>query len=191
MVNIVIFASGSGSNAGKIMDHFKGHPVVKIVAVLTNNPKAGVIERAKQRNTEVLVFDRNDFYNSTKVADFLEEKNIDIVVLAGFLWLVPAQMLGRKYDIINIHPALLPKYGGAGMYGKYVHEAVKENNENFSGITIHYVNKEYDRGEIIFQKQCELASSDTPLEIAAKVLVLEHQYYPRVIEDLAVKRNKI
>lgn len=184
MKNIAIFASGNGSNAQNIVKYFKNNLTVNVSLILTNNSEAFVLERAKQLNIPSFVFKRKDFYESNLVLDILTENKINFIVLAGFLWLVPKKML-KKYPnrIINIHPALLPKYGGKGMYGARVHQEVYESGDTETGITIHYVNERYDEGEIIFQKKIPIDSSDTPDIIAEKIHILEHEYFPKIIEN--------
>ena len=184
MKNIAIFASGSGTNAENIVTYFEDSDNVDVCVILTNNAKAGVIERAHSLFVDVHVFNRDGFYNSDKILDLLVQYNIDIIVLAGFLWLVPEKMI-EKYDnkIINIHPALLPKFGGKGMYGMKVHEAVINAKEAKSGITIHNVNKIYDDGQIIFQKSFDIAINETPETLAQKIHVLEYKHFPEVIDD--------
>ena len=186
MNNIAIFASGSGSNAQAIIEHFlaKGKAPVKLI--LSNNANAFVLERAKKLNIESVVFNKEQFCNSNEIIDILENKKIDLIVLAGFLWLVPDNIL-RKYSnrIINIHPALLPKFGGKGMYGMKVHEAVVASGETQSGITIHYVNEEYDRGEIIFQASCTVEPTDTAETVANKIHNLEYTHFPAIVEKIA------
>ena len=176
-------ASGSGSNAQKIIEHFADNKGVRVDCVLSNNPNAYALERAKNMGIETLVFDRSQFYESSFVEKFLTKRRINLVVLAGFLWLVPEKLV-QKFKIINIHPALLPHYGGKNMYGMRVHRSVIENKESFSGITIHYVNEKYDDGAIIFQAKCPLNDTDTPESLAEKIHKLEHQHYPMVIERL-------
>ncbi|NMB72175.1 MAG: phosphoribosylglycinamide formyltransferase [Bacteroidales bacterium] len=190
MSNIVIFASGSGTNAERIMRTFQNHPFIKVKLVLSNKKNAGVLERAKKLNVKTFVFNKEEFYQTDVVLHILLNEKIDFIVLAGFLWLVPEKIL-RQYPnrIINIHPALLPAYGGKGMYGQKVHEAVIANHEKESGITIHYVNSEYDRGEIIFQARCPVLPDDTPETLAERVHQLEYQYYPEVIEKLLSKKD--
>lgn len=185
MKNIVIFASGSGTNAERIIKYFGDDSEVEVVAVLTNNPKAGVIARANKLNVEANIFNRNDFYNTDNVVRMLEAYNPDLLVLAGFLWLVPESLI-NKYNghIINIHPALLPKYGGKGMYGMRVHEAVIEAKEERSGITIHRVNNKYDDGQIVFQESFAIAIDETPDTLAQKIHQLEYEHFPRVIEKI-------
>ncbi len=188
MKKIAIFASGSGTNAENLVKFFKGHSNVKISSVLTNNPKALVIERLKVYSIEVCVFDREMFYNSEKVADILVENEIDFIVLSGFLWLVPKNILKLfSGKIVNIHPALLPKYGGKGMYGMRVHEAVVADHETETGITIHYVNENYDEGGHIFQAKCPVLPGDSPEMVAQKVHELEYEYFPRIIEEILNK----
>ncbi|MEM7102322.1 MAG: phosphoribosylglycinamide formyltransferase [Bacteroidota bacterium] len=183
--NIAIFASGTGSNALKIIEFFKEEASVNIVLIASNKPSASVLNYGEEFDIETLVFDREYFYKSEKIVEKLQAFEVDMIVLAGFLWLVPGYLVQQfPGRIINIHPALLPKYGGKGMYGMNVHRAVKAANEPTSGITIHYVNEKYDEGSIIFQADCALNSSDTPEMIAKKVLKLEHYYFPRVIKSL-------
>ncbi|MBO7523818.1 MAG: phosphoribosylglycinamide formyltransferase [Bacteroidales bacterium] len=185
MKNIAIFASGSGTNAENIIKHFETSKKAKIDLVLSNKKDAYVLERAKRLGINTFVFNRNDFYNSDVVINKLINNNIDFIVLAGFLWLVPERLIDIfEGKIINIHPALLPKYGGKGMYGERVHKAVVENHETESGITIHYVNNLYDSGDIIFQAKCEVKPEDTPEMVASKVHALEYEYFPKVIEEL-------
>jgi phosphoribosylglycinamide formyltransferase-1 len=185
MKNIAIFASGSGSNAQRIIEYFDNKGVVSTKMLLCNKKDAYVLERVKLLNVPSLVFTRDDFYNSNKIIDLLKTLEIDLVVLAGFLWLLPENLVkafpGR---IINIHPALLPKYGGKGMYGHFVHEAVVANHEKESGITIHYVNEHYDKGDIIFQAKCQITAVDTPDSLAEKIHALEFEHFPKVIEKI-------
>ena len=188
-MNIAIFASGGGSNAQKIMEHFDGHPFINVALVVSNKQDAGVLTIAQKHNVPTLIIQRTAFYNTEDLLTNLEEYSIDFIVLAGFLWLIPAY-LTRRFDhkMVNIHPALLPKYGGKGMYGMHVHEAVYAAKETQSGITIHYVNEHYDEGNIIFSAATPLAPTDTPKDIARKVLALEHQHFPTVIEQLLSKK---
>ena len=180
---LAIFASGTGSNARKIIEYFKDHPVIRVALVVSNKPDAPVLAMAQSHQIETLVINRKSFYESEDILDTLREHQVDLVILAGFLWLVPAYLI-RAFPrrIINIHPALLPRYGGKGMYGHHVHQAVWEAREPESGITIHYANEHYDEGDIIFQIKCVLAPEDSPEDIARKVLELEHYYFARVIE---------
>ncbi|GAB4048125.1 phosphoribosylglycinamide formyltransferase [Spirosoma litoris] len=182
---IVLFASGSGSNAEKIADYFAGNAEVEISLIVSNNPKAGVIDRARRLHIPVLLFDRKTFYDTNRITQLLLNQNVDLIVLAGFMWLMPADLV-RAFPnkIVNIHPALLPKFGGKGMYGHFVHEAVVAAGETESGITIHYVNEHYDEGQIIFQAHCPVVPTDTPDDVAKKVQVLEHEHYPRVVAEV-------
>ena len=191
---IALFASGSGSNAEKIAAHFAGSLDIEVSLLLTNNPKAGVIDRARQGfgrglHVPVLLFDRPTFYNTDRIAQLLQQQQIDLIVLAGFMWLMPTSLV-RAFpnQIINIHPALLPKFGGRGMYGHYVHEAVVAAGETESGITIHYVNEQYDEGQTIFQASCPVLSTDTPDDVAHRIQALEHKHYPRVVANLLAER---
>ena len=185
MRNIAIFASGNGTNAQRIMEYFSANEAVNIRLILTNNPRAGVLARARNFDVPTVVFNKEEFFYSDKINRLLAENKIDFIVLAGFLWLIPSSIIqsfpGR---IINIHPALLPKYGGKGMYGHHVHEAVIANKESQSGITIHYVNVHYDEGDIIFQATCEVKTDDTPDNLAARIHELEYAHFPVVIEKL-------
>jgi len=189
MKNIAIFASGSGTNAENICEYFKDNTFINISLILTNNSYAGVIERAKNYNIDTFIFNREMFYMSDEINKLLESRNIDLVVLAGFLWLVPENLI-RSYPnkIINIHPALLPKYGGKGMYGMNVHNAVIANKEAQSGISIHLVNEEYDDGQIIFQAKCEISPNDTPDTLAKKIHSLEYKHFPTVINTFISKK---
>ena len=185
MKKIVIFASGGGSNAQSILDYFENDTTIKIVLILSNNPNAGVLERAKKAGIDGLSFNKYAFAKANSIHLLLKSIDPDLIVLAGFLWKFPDFLVKEFPDkIINIHPALLPKYGGKGMYGSNVHKAVVENEESESGITIHYVNENYDEGAIIKQVSCILKKTDQPDEVAQKVLALEHQYYPKTIEEL-------
>lgn len=188
MRNIAIFASGSGTNAENIIKYFSNRKTAKVVLVLSNRREALVLKRAADNNIRSVFFDRNDFYNSGVVLDILLSNNIDFIVLAGFLWLVPDNILtSYRGRIINIHPALLPKYGGRGFYGDKVHKAVISNHETESGITIHHVNKFYDEGDIIFQAKCKVEPSDTPESLAARIHSLEYEHFPRIIEEMISK----
>ncbi len=185
MKKIALFASGSGSNVENIYNYFSSNPNVEIELVLTNNPKAYVLERCKKLAIETHLFSRNEFYETDQISKLLLEKGIDLVVLAGFLWLIPSHLVSNfPNKIINIHPALLPKYGGKGMYGNHVHEAIVANKETTSGITIHYVNEKYDDGAIIFQTQVPLNSNETPATVAEKIHALEYQHFPLVIDKI-------
>jgi len=184
MKNIAVFASGSGSNAQNIAEYFQSSGEIRVSLILTNKPDAFVLERAKKLNIPSIVFTREEFYKSENILEILRRNNIDFIVLAGFLWLVPGYLLEAYYRrIINIHPALLPKYGGKGMYGDKVHQAVIQSGDKKTGITIHYVNDHYDEGEIIFQDSFDILPGDTSESIAHKVHKLEYKHFPRVIEE--------
>ncbi len=190
MIRLAIFASGSGSNAERISDYFSNHSSISIDLFLTNNPQAGVIERGKRLGIPTLVFDKKSFTSSEKILEILKKQEIDFIILAGFLWLIPEMYIKAfPNKIINIHPALLPKYGGKGMWGHHVHEAVVANQETESGITIHYVNEHYDEGRIIFQATCIVDVLDTPEDVAKKIQQLEHTHFPVVIENLLTKQT--
>jgi len=188
MRRIAIFASGSGTNAENIIKYFSTRETAKVTLVLSNMQKAYVLQRAATLKVKSVFFDREEFYGSGKVSRILMNEGIDFVVLAGFLWLVPDDIL-EAYEnrIVNIHPALLPRYGGKGMFGEKVHKAVIDQRDSESGITIHYVNKNYDEGGIIFQAKCRVEDSDTPETLASKVHALEYEHFPVVIEDLIKK----
>jgi phosphoribosylglycinamide formyltransferase 1 len=180
---IAIFASGSGTNAEAIIKYFEGHNFIEVVMLLSNNPSAYALERAKNFRIKSTVFTRSQFQESNDVLHQLGDHEITHIVLAGFLWRVPQNLIDAfPSRIINIHPALLPKYGGKGMYGARVHEAVRAANEPETGITIHVVDEHYDNGDILFQARCEINSEDTPETIAQKVHHLEHLHYPTQIE---------
>lgn len=185
---IAIFASGSGSNAQKIMEHFKYDDRAEVALILTNNPDAYVLQRADNFEVPTHIFDRHAFYQTDEIVDLLVRLQIDLVVLAGFLWLVPQNLL-KKYPnkIINIHPALLPAYGGKGMYGDRVHQAVLDADEEESGITIHFVNEQFDEGEMIYQARFRIEPTDNLEVIKFKGQQLEHLHYPKVIENLLKK----
>jgi len=190
MKRIVIFASGSGTNAENIIKFFNHTKTAKVTSVLCNNEHAKVFDKCKSLNTKCLYFNRNDFSTTETVLNLLKE-NADIIVLAGFLWKIPKKIIAAfPKKIINIHPALLPNYGGKGMYGMNVHRAVKENKETETGITIHYVNENYDEGAIIFQAKTAILEEDTPEIIAEKIHILEQRYFPRVIEDVILDVNE-
>lgn len=184
MNKIAIFASGSGTNTENIIKRCKENKKIEISAIFSNNKNAYVIQRAINHNIKHYIFSRTDFYNSENILNLLRENHIDFIVLAGFLWLIPENIIDLYPNrIINIHPALLPKYGGKGMFGNNVHNAVVENNESETGITIHYVNKEYDKGNIIFQAKCDVSPTDSPDDVAKKVHTLEYEHFPKVIQD--------
>ena len=180
---IAVFASGSGTNAEKIIEYFQNHESIEISLILSNNPKAFVLQRAENHKIPHFIFTRKMFYKEKIVDEVLKLNRIDFVVLAGFMWLIPERFINTfKNKMVNIHPALLPKYGGKGMYGSFVHEAVVNNKERETGITIHWVNEEYDGGNIIFQAKCKVEPSDTAEDVANKVHKLEYEHYPQVIE---------
>ena len=190
--NIVIFASGSGSNAQRLLEHFEHHPEIRVAALFSNNPKAYALKRAETYHVPALLFSRDEFYSTDNVLEQVKSFNPDLIVLAGFLWLVPQKFLQAFPDsIINIHPALLPRYGGKGMHGIHVHTAVVQAGDEQSGITIHRVNEEYDKGEFILQEYCPVHPTDTPEELAARVLQLEHKYLPEVVEKLLQKKYEL
>jgi phosphoribosylglycinamide formyltransferase-1 len=189
---IAIFASGSGSNAQKIMEHFKKHSDAEVVIVLTNNPDAYVLQRADNFEIPTHIFDKTEFYKTDSVVNLLKNLQADIIVLAGFLWLVPQNLLKAfPNKIINIHPALLPKYGGKGMYGDYVHKAVLANKDEESGITIHFVNENFDEGEVIHQSRFKIEKGDDLEMIKFKGQQLEHYHFPKVIEQLLKKMKRL
>jgi phosphoribosylglycinamide formyltransferase-1 len=180
MKKIAIFASGTGTNQ------------ISIGLILSNNRDAYVLERARKAKIPTVCFSRKDFYESNFILDILTVQGITFIVLAGFLWLIPEYLLDAyKGNIINIHPALLPKYGGKGMYGMRVHETIIQSEDKESGISIHYVNKNYDEGQIIFQAKCRVEAGDTPESLAEKIHILEHANYPRVIESVIMHKELI
>ncbi|GAA4301379.1 phosphoribosylglycinamide formyltransferase [Compostibacter hankyongensis] len=185
MKHIVIFASGTGSNAAKIIDRFRESELARVKLLLCNNPQAGVLETARREGIPVALLDRHDFYHTDRYVKLLQEMPADLVVLAGFLWKIPDNLV-RAFagKMINLHPALLPKYGGKGMYGERVHTAVIAAGDTESGITIHYVNDQYDDGEIILQKTCPVLPGDTPELLAGRIHKLEHTWLPQVVEEL-------
>ena len=188
MRNIAVFASGSGTNAENIIKYFSTSNTARVTLVLSNRREAFVLKRAAALKVKTFFFDRNDFYNTGKVLERLKEAETSFIVLAGFLWLVPDDILSEYGNrIVNIHPALLPSYGGQGMFGDRVHRAVIENGEKESGISIHYVNSRYDSGDIIFQARCAIAADDTPASLAEKVHALEYSNYPVVVKELIQK----
>lgn len=186
MKRVAVFASGSGTNFQQICEYFnQKNNDIKIELLIVNKKNAYVLERAKQLNVKSQYFNREDFYYSDRVVECLKENQIDFIVLAGFLWLIPDNIL-KNYEnkIINIHPALLPNYGGKGMHGHHVHEAVIAAKEQESGITIHYVNEKYDEGNIIFQAKCSITPEDTADSLAEKIHLLEKEHFPKVIDSL-------
>lgn len=185
MKKIALFASGAGSNAQKIIDHFRHADRVDVALIVCNKPEAGVLKIAAKEAIPSLLLEKEKFFRGNAYTDELKKAGIDVIVLAGFLWKVPATLIKAfPGKIINIHPALLPKYGGKGMYGRQVHQAVIDNREKISGITIHYVDELYDHGDIIFQATCPVLDEDTADTLAGRIHQLEHEHYPRVIESL-------
>lgn len=188
MKKIAVFASGAGSNALKIIEHLRNNAGFAVSLIVCNKPGAGVLKIAEEHNTPTLLIEKEKFFRGNAYADELKEKQVDFIVLAGFLWKVPSALIKAfPQKIINIHPALLPKYGGKGMYGMHVHQAVIDNKEKESGITVHYVDELYDHGKIIFQATCPVFESDTAEALAQRIHGLEHEYYPAVIENLLSK----
>jgi phosphoribosylglycinamide formyltransferase-1 len=188
VLNIAILASGAGSNARNILKYFQNSRQVRVVLIATNNPKAGVLGIASEFQVDQLVFDKKSFQESASFVHELKNRKVDYVILAGFLWKVPEYMIHAFPDrIINIHPSLLPKYGGKGMYGHHVHEAVHQACEKESGITIHFVNEHYDEGKIIFQARFDIESGDGPSGIERKVRDLEMKHFPEVLDAVFQK----
>ena len=189
ITRVAIFASGSGTNAEEFFKYFKGHKEIAVVAVFSNNPNAYVLARADNWHVDKVVFNRKELYESNEVLESLSSLAIDFICLAGFMWLVPDNIL-QAYSgkIINIHPSLLPAHGGKGMYGDRVHQAVLGAGEKESGITIHFVNGQFDEGEVIFQAKCEVKESDTAETLANRIHVLEYAYYPKVAESTILKK---
>lgn len=187
-ITIAIFASGAGSNAGKIIDHFRNSGRIKVGLIVCNKPGAGVITIAEKENIPCLLIERERFFRGDGYIAELEKSNISFIVLAGFLWKMPDTLVRKwRNHIINIHPALLPNYGGKGMYGHNVHAAVIAAGEKESGITIHYVDEHYDNGDIIFQARCPVLPDDTPDSLAERIHQLEHRHFPKVIEETVLK----
>jgi len=187
MIRIAIFASGSGSNAENIALYFNATKTGIITKVYSNNKKAKVFDRCKRLNIDAVLFSKEDFFKSDVILNQLKAE-ADYIILAGFLWKIPSNLIEAfPNKIINIHPALLPKYGGKGMYGMHVHNAVKENKDTETGITIHFVNENYDEGAIIFQATTQLDASDSPEDIAKKIHILEYEHFPKVIESVILK----
>ena len=183
--HIAIFASGAGTNAQKIIDYFRYSKNITVALILCNKQGGGVIAIAEKENIPVILIDKEKFFRGSGYVDELMEKRIDLVVLAGFLWKIPAKLIEAfPRRIINIHPALLPRHGGKGMYGRFVHEAVLADKEKESGISIHYVDEHYDQGDLIFQESCPVLESDTADSLAMRIHKLEHEQYPKVIEEI-------
>ena len=187
MKRIVIFASGSGTNAENLIKFFHNSDNASVIQLLTNNPHAKVLDRAKKLKVSTLAFNKIAFTEANDVLNVLKAAKPDLIILAGFLWKFPEHILNAfPNKVINVHPSLLPKYGGKGMYGMHVHEAIVNNKETETGITIHYVNEHYDEGAIIFQAKCDVLPSDTPEDVAAKIHILEMEYFPKVVEKLLI-----
>jgi phosphoribosylglycinamide formyltransferase-1 len=187
MPDIAIFASGNGSNAQRIIEYFSGHPAIRVSLVLCNKPDAYVLTRAENLSVPTRIFNRKSFYETSEIPEFLKANHIDYIVLAGFLWLIPQSLLNAYPGrIINIHPSLLPAYGGKGMYGSKVHEAVIASGDTESGITIHFVDENYDEGRIIFQAKCKIDAGETAESLAEKVHALEYRYFAEVIERVVL-----
>jgi len=184
---IAIFASGSGTNAQNIATWFKDNQQVEVDSLFCNRKDAYVLQRAEKLGIPSFLIEREAFYSTDHYVDLLKKRGIDLIVLAGFLWLIPENLL-KRFRIINIHPALLPRHGGKGMYGMKVHQAVVENREDESGITIHYVNEKYDEGGIIFQAKCKVEKNDSPEDVAHKVHQLEYKYFPEIIEKVVLQK---
>ena len=185
MRNIAIFASGTGTNARKIIEFFRNDDTARVALVVSNKKDACVLDIAREHGIAALTVDRTTFFQSEALLERLRAQKIDFIVLAGFLWLIPPYLVNAfPRRMINIHPALLPAYGGKGMYGMYVHEAVKAAGDAETGITIHYVNEHYDEGDFVFQTRCPVHPDDTPADIARSVQRLEHLYFPQIIAKL-------
>jgi phosphoribosylglycinamide formyltransferase 1 len=186
MKKMAVFASGAGSNAQKIIDHFRDKTKgAEVVLIVCNKPGAGVLAIAEKENINTLIIERETFFRGNGYVDELKAAGIDFIVLAGFLWKIPQTLIDAyRSRIINIHPALLPNYGGKGMYGNFVHQAVIDAKEKESGITIHYVDEHYDHGDTIFQATCSIDDNDTSETLAQKIHALEHQYFPQIIEQV-------
>lgn|SRR5574343_251314 len=190
MISIALFASGAGSNAQKIMEHLNGHDRIRVGLVVCNKPGAGVIGLAEKAGVPVLMIEKEAFFRGDHYLPELNKHGISFIVLAGFLWKIPAALIqAYPQRIINIHPALLPKYGGKGMYGSHVHEAVIAHQETESGITIHYVDEHYDHGATIFQARCAVTPQDTADTLAQKIHALEHAHFPKVVESTVLLQN--
>lgn len=191
MTRIAIFASGAGSNAAKIIEYFRNHETIGVMLIACNKPGAGVLAIADSNRIPVIMLEKEQFFRGNGYAPDLKEKGIDFIFLAGFLWKIPATLItAYPNSIINIHPALLPLYGGKGMFGLNVHAAVLRSGDAESGITIHYVDEHYDNGDVIFQARCPVSPFDTPETLAGKIHELEHEHYPRVIEQVVSLRNQ-
>jgi phosphoribosylglycinamide formyltransferase-1 len=190
--NLIIFASGTGSNANAIVEYFRNDPYVHIALIVSNKPDAGVLLMAEKEGIPTLIINREQFFRGNGYVDELRSYQPSLIILAGFLWKLPPTLVQAfPGQILNIHPALLPKYGGKGMYGHFVHEAVKASGDKQSGITIHIVDERYDHGRYVFQASVPIDPNDDPSSIAAKVLKLEHEHYPRVIRSMLAQKTAI
>ena len=184
MKRIAIFASGAGSNAAKILEHFRQSEQIKVELIVCNKPGAGVLNIAKQHKVETLIIEKDPFFRGDSYIPQLTQHQIDWIILAGFLWKIPSSLIANwRGKMLNIHPALLPSYGGKGMYGVHVHQAVIDAGETISGITIHQVDEQYDHGDTVFQASCPVLPNDTAVTLASRIHALEHEHYPRVIEE--------
>lgn len=191
MTRIAIFASGTGSNAAKIIDYFKEHGSIGVALIVSNKPDAGVLDIAGSAGIPTLIIEKERFFRGDGYVPVLQEQHIDFIVLAGFLWKIPIPLIHAfPSSIINIHPALLPAYGGRGMYGMNVHQAVMAAGDIKSGITIHFVDEHYDNGDIIFQEKYDVQPGETPESLAQKIHALEHEHFPRVIEQVINLQNQ-
>ena len=185
MKHIAIFASGEGTNAQSIINYFKHSDKIKVALIVSNKASANVLNRAKKENIPTLLISRADFYDTDTTIKALQEAKIDFIVLAGFLWMIPKNLVQAfPNKMVNIHPALLPKYGGKGMYGMNVHTAIVQAGETETGISIHYVNEHYDEGEIIEQHRCTISKNDTAETVAAKIHELEQKHFAKAIEKI-------
>ena len=189
--SIAIFASGTGTNAANIIKYFKHHQKIKVALIVTNNSDAGVLNVAKENNIDFLVIEKERFFRIDGYVPELQSAEIDFIMLAGFLWKIPASLINSyQHKIVNIHPALLPKFGGKGMYGSFVHDAVLSAKEKQSGITIHFVDEFYDNGKTIFQTTCPVYENDTTESLAKRIHELEYKYFPKVIEEVIEKATE-
>ncbi len=189
MKTIAIFASGAGTNAARIIDHFRDHPFIRVGLIVCNRHGAGVLGVAERAGIEVLMLEKEVFFQGDGYVGALRERGVDFLVLAGFLWKVPVALVKAfPGKILNIHPALLPKFGGKGMYGRYVHEAVVAAKEKETGITVHFVDEFYDHGQVVFQAKVAVEAGDGPEEVAEKIHRLEKEYFPRIIEEVVMRK---
>jgi phosphoribosylglycinamide formyltransferase-1 len=192
MKQIALFASGMGTNAQRIIDHFRLHPGVNVSLIVCNKPGAGVLDIAEKEGIPKLMVEKETFFRGDAYVNELRERGIDFLVLAGFLWKIPPALVQAfRGRIINIHPSLLPKYGGKGMYGRHVHESVIAAGDRQSGITIHYVDELYDHGQVIFQAICEIKEGDTPESLAQKIHLLEYAHFPEIVEKVLDLRSDL